>query len=79
MTLMDVYMLCTSRNAYPLMDLLARVVLLLYISAWASALLVQTSWAMPEPLCVGRVTVDSHASFYISVPVNLFINSRLGS
>ena len=26
---MDVYMLCTSRNAYPLMDLLARVVLFL--------------------------------------------------
>ena len=26
----------------------------IYISAWASALLVQTDWAMPEPLYVGR-------------------------
>ena len=30
--------------------------LYIYISAWASALLVSTNRAMPEPLCVGRVT-----------------------
>lgn len=32
-------------------------IVLVYIhTAWASALLVLTSWAMPEPRCVGRVT-----------------------
>ena len=33
---------------------LHREVAFIYISAWASALLVQTDWAMPEPLYVGR-------------------------
>ena len=36
----------------------------LYISAWASALLVQTDWAMRRPQTVGRVTgTDSRAFF----------------
>ena len=36
-----------------------------YISAWASALLVSTFRAMPEPLCVERVTgTDSHAFLF---------------
>ena len=39
----------------------------MYISAWASALLVQTDRAMPEPRDVGRVTGDSHASFMCSL------------
>ncbi len=40
-----------------------------YISAWASALLVSTGWAMPEPQSVGRVTgTDSHA-FYFKYPL----------
>ena len=40
----------------------ASAVCVYYISAWASALLVSTFRAMPEPLCVGRVTgTDSHA------------------
>lgn len=38
----------------------------LYISAWASALLVQTVWAMRRPYDVGRVTsTDSHVFSYI--------------
>ena len=46
----------------------------LYISAWASALLVQTSRAMREPQTAGRVTgTDSRAfSLYIGI-----INSDL--
>ena len=41
----------------------------IYISAWASALLVLLSWAMRRPLCVGRVTgTDSRAfSFYTTI------------
>ena len=34
-----------------------------YISAWASALLVSTDRAMPEPQSVGRVTVQIPALF----------------
>lgn len=35
--------------------------------AWASALLVLTTKAMPEPLRVGRVAkIDSHAFLFIS-------------
>ena len=47
----------------------ASAVCVYYISAWASALLVSTFRAMPEPLCVGRVTdTDSHAFlFYIPI------------
>ena len=39
----------------------------IYISAWASALLVLTSRAMPEPRRVGRVTGRFPRSFCISV------------
>ena len=38
-------------------------VLVYYISAWASALLVLLSWAMRRPLCVERVTVQIPALF----------------
>jgi len=34
-----------------------------YISAWASALLVSTDRAMPEPQSVGRATVQIPALF----------------
>lgn len=38
----------------------------IYISAWASALLVSTIRAMPEPLCVGRVTSLIPTLFFLS-------------
>ena len=60
-----------------------RCALSLYISAWAiSALLVQTGWAMREPLSVGRVTgTDSRAFSFYMVNLNLSIVNRpvLGS
>ena len=37
----------------------------MYISAWASALLVLTGWAMRRPLCVERVTVIGSTLFYL--------------
>lgn len=40
-----------------------------YISAWASALLVSTRWAMPEPLHVGRVTGQIPTLFYFKYPL----------
>ena len=48
----------------------------LYISAWASALLVQLRWAMRRPLCAGRVTgTDSRAfSFYVVMLISNFMN-----
>lgn len=35
-----------------------------FISAWASALLVSTGWAMLEPQSVGRVTSQTPTLFY---------------
>ena len=35
------------------------------MSAWTSALLVSTNWAMPEPLCVGRVTDRLPRFFFV--------------
>ncbi len=52
----------------------------LYIQAWASALLVLTCWAMPEPLYVGRVTGRIPRSFCISVKLTtnvLFWDSQM--
>jgi hypothetical protein len=46
--------------------------LLLYISAWASALLVQQRWAMRRPRVVGRVTVQTLTLF-------VFINADVVS
>ena len=37
----------------------------LYISAWASALLVQTTMGMQEPQGVGRVTSTDSRAFFI--------------
>ena len=45
-------------------------------TAWASALLVLTSWAMPEPRVVGRVTDGLPRSFCISV-TNLCFTTML--
>ena len=36
----------------------------IFISAWASALLVSTGWAVLEPQAVGRVINDSHAFLF---------------
>ena len=46
----------------------------IYISAWASALLVQLYRAMRRPLCVGRATgTDSRAFFvYVQIEINIF-------
>ena len=53
---------------------------LLYISAWAFALLVSAGWAMRRPLVAGRVTgTDSRAfSFYMVNLILLFEPSGSG-
>ena len=43
----------------------AGMVRVYFISAWASALLVSTDKAMPEPQSVGRVTVQIPALFFL--------------
>ena len=48
----------------------------LYISAWASALLVQTDRAMREPLHAGRVT-DTDAPLFCYTYVKRFIRKTL--
>ena len=42
---------------------------MIYISAWASTLLVLTNRAMPEPQCVGRVTRELPRCLCISIVV----------
>ena len=49
----------------------------IYISAWASALLVSTGWAMREPQSVGRVTDEnSHAFFVYTINHQYFVRIR---
>ena len=50
----------------------------IYIQAWASALLVLTSWAMPEPRVVGRVT-DRLPRFFSYMSITNVINTMFGS
>ena len=50
-----VWLIATSDKSY------IRIGKSVYISAWASKLLVQQSWAMRRPQSVGRVTRRSHA------------------
>ena len=50
----------------------------IYILAWASALLVQTIRAMPEPLYVGRVT-SRLPRFFFCISVSIKINFIKGS
>jgi sorbitol-specific phosphotransferase system component IIC len=54
------------------------VLLRLYIQAWASALLVLTDRAMPEPLRVGRVTGKIPTLFCI-LAVIILLTALLGS
>ena len=55
-------------TAFGVSLLLYRYVMAINISAWASALLVLTGWAMRRPQSVGRVTVtDSRAFLFMSV------------
>ena len=53
----DVHRVCNT-DTYPMG--------VVFISAWASALLVQTVKAMPEPRCVGRVTSELPRFFVCS-------------
>ena len=60
--------MCIIRTQWGLVSLSATnllVELTIYISAWASALLVLTCWAMPEPLYVGRVTCRLPRLFFV--------------
>ena len=59
-------------TAFGVSLLLYRYVMAINISAWASALLVLTGWAMRRPQSVGRVTVtDSRACIVQSVAQSL--------
>lgn len=73
MTLMGYVILylysCVSHYRLPI------IVVSIYILAWASALLVLTSWAMPEPLNVGRVT-GRFPRFFLYIRKSI-INNRL--
>lgn len=52
-------------TAFGVSLLLYRYVMAINISAWASALLVLTGWAMRRPQSVGRVTVTDSRAFYL--------------
>ena len=51
---------------------------LIYILAWASALLVFNNWAMPEPLNVGRATRGLPRFFLCMVLTQHFKTVRQG-
>ena len=50
-----------------------------YISAWASALLVQLYRAMRRPQSVGRVTVRLPRFFYAAKPISLTLTAFSGA
>lgn len=50
----------------------------IYIQAWASALLVLTDWAMRRPLYVGRVTGTNSHVFFVCVPKREIIMIAFG-
>ena len=61
-------------TAFGVSLLLYRYVMAINISAWASALLVLTGWAMRRPQSVGRVTVtDSRACLFESLFLELSV------
>ena len=51
----------------------------IYISAWASALLVQLNWAMRRPRSVGRVTGTDSRAFFIKVRDLILLIYSLGN
>ncbi|MBR5432878.1 MAG: hypothetical protein IK117_00405 [Bacteroidales bacterium] len=53
-----------SNDGCPLGMFVCNTLVLLFISAWASALLVSTNRAMREPQAVGRVTDTDSTLFY---------------